>query len=42
MKCVDATGIVIGRAEGEKCQRCWKYYTGGQPDVCPRCAAALK
>jgi len=42
MKCIDATGIVIGRAEGAKCQRCWKYYTGGQPEVCPRCAAALK
>ena len=42
MKCIEMAGIVIGRAQGEKCQRCWKYYTVGQPDVCPRCAAALK
>jgi len=41
IKCVDATDITIGRSEGEKCQRCWKYYTSGEPEVCPRCAAAL-
>ena len=41
-KCVEAAEISISRAEGQKCQRCWKYYTGGEPEVCSRCAAALK
>lgn len=38
--------IVVGKAQGEKCARCWTYSTElGQnpqwPDVCPRCAKVL-
>lgn len=39
--------ILVTRAAGEKCARCWIHSTelGGdpdRPDVCPRCAAVLK
>jgi isoleucyl-tRNA synthetase len=38
--------VVITRAEGAKCERCWKYDTDvgadpAHPTVCPRCAAVL-
>jgi isoleucyl-tRNA synthetase len=37
--------IVVMRAEGEKCERCWKYDVAISKDsnlrVCPRCAAVL-
>ncbi len=48
----EATGgenvsIVVSRAEGEKCERCWNYSTRvGEseryPTVCERCVSALK
>ncbi len=39
--------VEVKRAEGEKCQRCWKYHpeTGKDkqhPETCPRCAAVLR
>ncbi|MEI6125644.1 MAG: isoleucine--tRNA ligase [Pseudomonadota bacterium] len=34
--------VTIARAEGNKCQRCWKYYTDGGQEVCGRCAEALR
>jgi isoleucyl-tRNA synthetase len=39
--------IVVTKAAGEKCERCWKYDTGvgtdqAHPTVCPRCAAVLQ
>lgn len=38
--------IVVDKAEGEKCARCWIYSTelgrdAAYPDVCPRCTAVL-
>jgi isoleucyl-tRNA synthetase len=42
---VDTVGVVFERAEGEKCQRCWKILPDvGQhkhPGTCGRCDAAL-
>ncbi|MEQ9694847.1 isoleucine--tRNA ligase [Shimia sp. SDUM112013] len=42
---VDGVGVVFEKAEGEKCQRCWKILPDvGQyehPGVCGRCNAAL-
>ncbi|MAY88628.1 MAG: isoleucine--tRNA ligase [Pseudooceanicola sp.] len=42
---VDGVGVVFERAEGEKCQRCWKILPDvGQhahPNVCGRCDSAL-
>ncbi|MGC8201857.1 isoleucine--tRNA ligase [Aliiroseovarius sp. PTFE2010] len=42
---VDGVGVVFEKAEGEKCQRCWKILPDvGQhahPGVCGRCDAAL-
>jgi isoleucyl-tRNA synthetase len=40
-------GIIVERASGEKCERCWKYSEAvGQdadfPTVCERCAPVLK
>jgi isoleucyl-tRNA synthetase len=37
---------IVGRADGEKCERCWNYSTRvGEseryPTVCERCVAAL-
>jgi len=38
--------ILVGKAAGAKCQRCWRYETDlGQnaehPDICPRCTAVV-
>ncbi|HVO94320.1 MAG TPA: class I tRNA ligase family protein, partial [Terriglobales bacterium] len=38
--------IVVAKAEGAKCERCWKYdpevgKDSAHPTVCPRCAAVL-
>jgi isoleucyl-tRNA synthetase len=38
--------IAVFKAQGEKCQRCWKYdpevgKDPAHPDVCPRCAEVL-
>jgi isoleucyl-tRNA synthetase len=42
---VEGVGVVFERAEGEKCQRCWKILpdvgTHDHPGVCARCDAAL-
>ncbi|SHI58821.1 isoleucine--tRNA ligase [Wenxinia saemankumensis] len=39
-------GVVFARAEGQKCQRCWKILpdvgTHPHPGVCARCEAALQ
>ena len=42
----DALSVKIGRAEGTKCERCWKYTTdvgaaAAFPTVCAACAQAL-
>ena len=39
--------IAVERADGAKCERCWKYSTAigvdpNYPTVCDSCAAALK
>jgi isoleucyl-tRNA synthetase len=35
-------GVVVEKAEGSKCPRCWKYDTKAAADTpCPRCRAAL-
>ena len=43
----DRVGVVVVRADGKKCERCWNYSTrvGESPDyptVCERCLAALE
>ncbi|MGV6848758.1 MAG: isoleucine--tRNA ligase [Marinibacterium sp.] len=42
---VDGIGVVFEKAEGAKCQRCWKILPDvgrhGHPGVCGRCDAAL-
>jgi len=42
---VEGVGVVFERAEGEKCQRCWKILPDvgrhDHPGVCGRCDAAL-
>ncbi|NDV01865.1 isoleucine--tRNA ligase [Pseudoroseicyclus tamaricis] len=42
---VEGIGVVFERAEGEKCQRCWKILpdvgTHSHPGVCGRCDEAL-
>ena len=40
-------GVVVSRAAGEKCERCWMYHQGvgtdtGHPTLCPRCAGVIK
>ena len=39
---IEAVRAEVLRAEGRKCQRCWKYYLPGDPDLCSRCKAALQ
>ncbi|MDG1529948.1 MAG: isoleucine--tRNA ligase [Paracoccaceae bacterium] len=40
-----AIQVVFDKAEGDKCQRCWKILpevgTGAKPDLCNRCADAI-
>jgi isoleucyl-tRNA synthetase len=43
----DAVSVRIGKAPGQKCERCWNYSTrvGEDPEyptVCERCSAVLK
>ena len=42
---VEGVGVVFEKAEGEKCQRCWKILpdvgTHDHPGTCARCSAAL-
>jgi isoleucyl-tRNA synthetase len=42
---VEGVGVVFERAEGEKCQRCWRILPDvgrhGHPGACARCDAAL-
>lgn len=43
---VPGLGVVIKRAPGKKCERCWMYHPAvgqdaGHPTLCPRCAAAV-
>jgi isoleucyl-tRNA synthetase len=42
---VDGVGVVFEKAQGEKCQRCWKVLpdvgTHAQPGTCQRCNDAL-
>jgi isoleucyl-tRNA synthetase len=43
---VEGLGILVARAAGQKCQRCWMYdpkvgESAVHPLVCPRCRAAL-
>ena len=42
---VEGVGVVFERADGEKCQRCWKILpdvgTHAHPGTCKRCDAAL-
>ena len=43
---VEGLGISVQHAEGEKCQRCWKYTADVGSDaqrhcLCARCAAVL-
>ena len=37
----EALQVTIERAEGAKCERCWKYSAFAGP-VCDPCASALK
>lgn len=44
---VAGVAVVVEMAEGEKCERCWKYDTGvgsndTHPTLCPRCAAVVE
>jgi isoleucyl-tRNA synthetase len=41
----DNISVSVSRAEGGKCERCWKYFTetqGSNQSVCGRCGEALK
>lgn len=43
---IEGLGVVVEHAQGEKCQRCWRFddqlgTNSEYPDVCPRCTAVL-
>ncbi len=43
----DSIGVLVERAEGKKCERCWNYSThvgesAEYPTICERCVAALE
>jgi isoleucyl-tRNA synthetase len=42
----EALFVKVEHADGEKCERCWKYSTklgtnSEHPTICPRCTSAL-
>jgi isoleucyl-tRNA synthetase len=42
-----SVGVLVEKADGQKCERCWNYSThvgedASYPTVCERCSAALK
>jgi isoleucyl-tRNA synthetase len=44
---VPSVGVVAGRAEGDKCQRCWRVLpevgtAAAAADLCLRCADAIQ
>jgi isoleucyl-tRNA synthetase len=44
---IETLGIKVEHADGEKCERCWKYSTEigtseAHPTLCPRCASVLE
>jgi isoleucyl-tRNA synthetase len=44
---VEGVAVVVEKALGDKCERCWMYSAelgadAGHPTLCPRCAAVLK
>lgn len=47
VKCGETMAVTAGRAGGEKCERCWKFFPelGGEaehPTLCARCTEAVK
>ena len=38
----DGIKVSVQKAEGEKCQRCWKYRELNADSICPDCANAVK
>jgi isoleucyl-tRNA synthetase len=43
---VPGVAVTVGRADGEKCERCWKVLPevgslAGHPSLCVRCADAV-
>lgn len=39
--------VLVSKAEGQKCDRCWKYHPltnsdGRFPNICPRCVSVLE
>jgi isoleucyl-tRNA synthetase len=47
LDCADTLGVQVERAEGRKCERCWKYSTGVGvdarfPTICGPCAQAVE
>ncbi|MFZ5597911.1 MAG: isoleucine--tRNA ligase [Bacillota bacterium] len=44
---LEGLGVVVKRAGGAKCERCWNYHTGvggdaDHPTLCPRCASVVR
>jgi isoleucyl-tRNA synthetase len=37
----DGGEIIVEKADGEKCERCWKYDTDIKDELCPRCAGVV-
>ena len=38
----DGIKVSVRKAEGEKCQRCWKYRELNADGICPDCVDAVK
>mgnify|MGYP003315760027 FL=1 len=34
-------GIVVKKVDGNKCERCWKYYPNLEKDICLRCEQVI-
>ena len=34
-------GVHVSKTDGEKCERCWKYFSNLKGNVCDRCQEVL-
>ena len=37
----DSIGVIVTKIDGEKCERCWKYFQSLENTICERCAHAI-
>ena len=34
-------GVIVSKMNGEKCERCWKYFSSLENNLCKRCVSVI-